>query len=55
MDRKKTTMIGMSTAGIHAPSVNFDTSTMSVTMPVATAPVALIAKPLRQPGSRRRW
>ena len=53
---KNTTMNGTSTAGIQAPSVNFDPSTMSVTMPVATAPVPLMARLTRHRGSRnRQW
>ena len=44
-------MIGMSTAGIQAPSVNFETTTMPAMRPVVTAPTALIARLSRQRGS----
>ena len=46
----------MMTAGIHAPSVNFDTTTTRATSPVAAQPTALTTIEARQPGSRsRRW
>ena len=46
----------MITAGIHAPSVNLDTTTTRATVPVATAPTALIASDAFHRGSRsRRW
>ena len=42
--------------GIHAPIMNFDTTTTMVTMPVATDPTALITVFRRQPASfSRRW
>ena len=56
MPRSSSTSKGITTAGIHAPMVNFDTSTTSRTTPVATAPTPLTAAPSRQPGARsRRW
>ena len=49
-------MIGITTAGIHAPIVNFDTTTTSVTTPVATEPSPFTAARSCQPGSRcLRW
>ena len=52
-----TTSAGITTAGIHAPSVNFETTTTSATMPVATQPTALIANDgrHRRPRRRRWW
>ena len=50
MPRKPTTMIGISTAGIHAPTVNFETTTIMAMMPVVTAPTRLIA--MSRPPSR---
>ncbi len=42
--------------GSHAPLVNFDTATMTSTMPVASEPTALITIDRFQPGScSRRW
>jgi hypothetical protein len=56
MARKPITMNGMSAAGIQAPSVNFDTSTISAMNAVVTAPMVLMAIPHCQRGSRcRRW
>ena len=56
MTRNPTTSAGMSTAGIHAPSVNLETTTTRATMPVATQPTALMASDARQRPSRsRRW
>ena len=37
MARSPSTMTGMMTAGIHAPSVNFETTTTSATTPVEAA------------------
>ncbi len=49
-------MIGISAAGIHAPSVNLETTTTSAMIPVATAPMALMASSARQLGSfSLRW
>ncbi len=48
-------MHGMSTTGTHAPMVNFETTTTTSTMPVATAPTPLMTACRRQPGSWRRW
>ena len=45
-------MIGIRTAGIHAPIANFDTSTTINTMKVAIAPIVLTATPRFQLGSR---
>ena len=45
----------MSTTGTQAPMVNFETTTTSSTMRVATAPMPLIAAWRFQPGSRWRW
>ena len=45
-------MTGMSTAGIQAPSVNFDTTTIVAMRPVVAAPMPLITMPTRQRGSR---
>ena len=47
-------MIGIRTTGIHAPIVNFDTTTTVSTMPVATAPTALTASFDRHRGSLER-
>ena len=44
----------MITVGTHAPSVNFETTTTSVTTAVAAAPTALMASRRGQPDSRRR-
>ena len=53
---RNSTINGMSAAGIQAPLVNLDTRTMTMTTAVATAPVALIARPTLQWGSRsRQW
>ena len=48
---------GISTAGIHAPSVNLDTTTTSATTPVATQPTPLIDRAdAASRGSRsRQW
>ena len=49
-------MIGISTAGIQAPIVNFETTTTSSTMKVATEPTALMIWFRRQPFScTLRW
>ena len=48
-------MIGISTAGIHAPSVNFETTTMMAIRPVVTEPTALITALRRQSGSFSLW
>jgi len=51
-----TTMIGISTTGIHAPTTNFDTTTTSSTMKVAIAPIVFTTWPNFHPGSRSfRW
>ena len=44
-------MIGISAAGIQAPSVNLETTTMRAISPVDTAPTPLIAMWTRQFGS----
>ena len=50
------TRAGINTAGIHAPSVNLETTTTMATVPVATHPTPLIAADARHRGSRkRRW
>ena len=52
----RSTIIGITTAGIHAPAVNFDTTTTISTMPVATQPTALMTRPRCHFGSRSvRW
>ena len=49
-------MIGISAAGIHAPSVNLETTTTVAMRNVATAPMALITMLIFHRGSRsRRW
>ena len=49
-------MIGMITAGIHAPSVNFETTTTRATTPVVKLPTPLMTALARQFGSfRRKW
>ena len=48
-------MIGIRTTGIHAPIVNFDTTTTVSTMAVATAPTALTASFDRHRGSLSVW
>ena len=49
-------MIGIRTTGIHAPWLNFDTTTTMSTMNVAIAPTMLITWLRFQPGSwRRLW
>ena len=46
----------MRTAGIHAPSVNLETTTTMATMPVATQPTPLTTAEGRHRGSRnRKW
>ena len=46
----------MNTAGIHAPAVNFDTTTISATSPVARHPTPLIrAEPRHRPSLWRKW
>ncbi len=44
-------MSGITTTGIQAPSVNFETTTTTSTMPVATQPTALMTRPRCQFGS----
>lgn len=51
MVKKIVTMIGISAAGIQAPSVNFDTTTMPAIRPVVTTPTALITRLIFQRGS----
>ena len=54
--RNATTIAGISTAGIHAPSVNLETTTTIATVAVATQPTALIASDARQrPSLYLRW
>ena len=49
-------MIGMRTAGIQAPSVNFETTTTSATTPVVKRPTPLMTALTRQFGSfSRKW
>ncbi len=56
MARNATTSEGIRTAGIHAPSVNLETTTTSATTAVAAHPMALIVNDARHRGSRsRRW
>ncbi|CAB4851921.1 unannotated protein [freshwater metagenome] len=56
MLKKIVTMIGISAAGIHAPFMNFETTTMIAMTPVVTAPSALIARLAFQCGSfSRMW
>ena len=51
-----TTITGISTAGIHAPLENFETTTTTATIPVSTVPRQLIDAPTFQRGSRsRKW
>ena len=51
-----TTITGMTTAGIQAPLLNFDTTTTRATTPVQTAPTPLITADDLQRGSRsRKW
>ena len=46
------TMSGMSSTTIQAPWVNLVTAMTTVTTPVTTAPMPLIARRQRQPGPR---
>ena len=56
MPLKSTTIAGITMIGTHAPPVNFVIATIRVTMPVATAPTALITMLRFHAGSRsRRW
>ena len=48
------TITGTNTITAHAPCANFVTAITTVTTAVVTAPSPLIARPWRQPGSRRR-
>jgi hypothetical protein len=50
IDLNITTMSGISTAGIQAPTANLDTTTTSATIPVVVAPIPLIAADSRQRG-----
>ncbi len=52
MAKKKATMIGISTAGIHAPWVNLETTTITAMAKVVTAPTALTTMLAFHLGSR---
>ena len=48
--------MGMRTAGIQAPSVNFEMTTIAAMMPVVTQPTALMTAETRHRGYfSRKW